>query len=82
MNSLAVKSTILSIIGQIAPEVPADTIDPGANLQDEIDLDSMDFLRVIVMIKEQLGVEIPEADYGKVTTLESMVNYVEGKGRG
>jgi acyl carrier protein len=72
-----VKSTILHIIGQVAPEIPAESIDPHARLQEEMDIDSMDFLRILVAINEQLGVEIPEKDYGQVGTLESLVHYVE-----
>lgn len=77
MNTDQIKTSILNIIGQIAPEIPPETIDPHANMMEEMDIDSMDFLRIIVGVKEELGVEIPEKDYGQVSTLNKLVHYVE-----
>jgi len=47
------------------------------DIRDQLDLDSMDFLNVLVAIAEQLRVEIPERDYAKVRTLDALVAYVE-----
>ena len=79
MTTRQVKPVILDIIGKIAPEIPPPSIDPDAALQEELDIDSMDFLRIVVGIKEQLGVEIPEKDYREVATLNSLVHYVQGR---
>ena len=60
----------------VAPDVDPATIDPDADLAEQLDIDSMDFLGVIVSIHEQTGIEIPERDYGKLTTLTAAVNYL------
>ena len=49
---------------------------PGADLAEQLDIDSMDFLNVIVAIHEQTGIEIPERDYGKLSTLDDAVAYL------
>lgn len=70
------KSTILEIIVDVAPDAPIDELDPAADLRDELDIDSMDFLNVLIGIKERLEVEVAEADYGEVRTLDALVEYV------
>ena len=79
MNRDEVREVVLSILGEIAPEVDRSTIRADADLRDELDIDSMDFLRLVVRIDERLGVAIPEADYPSVRTLAGCVAYVAGK---
>ena len=45
-------------------------------LRDQVELDSFDFLNVMVTIHEELGVDVPEADYAKLTTLDAAVTYL------
>ena len=61
----------------IAPEADLDQLAPDADLQEELDLDSMDFLNLIVRIHEKLGVNIPESDYSKLTTLNALMGYLK-----
>ena len=49
---------------------------PNADLRDELDIDSMDFLRFVVDLHARLGVEVPERDYPKIRTLASCVDYL------
>jgi acyl carrier protein len=53
---------------------------PGADLREELDIDSMDFLRAVVQIDERLGVAVPEADYPLIRTLDGCVAYLAEKG--
>ena len=46
------------------------------DILDELDLDSMDFLKLVQGLHEDLGVDIPETDYGKLDTLEAFVGYL------
>ncbi|MCA9956928.1 MAG: hypothetical protein KC434_19495, partial [Anaerolineales bacterium] len=62
--------------GGIAPEADFDTLDPNVNLQETLDIDSFDFLNFLIGLNEELGVEIPEADYGKLVSLNDIVNYL------
>jgi acyl carrier protein len=64
---------------QIAPEVDLEGIDPGGDLREEVDLDSVDAMNLIVLIDEILGVEIPEGDYDRITTLEGLIRYLQDR---
>jgi acyl carrier protein len=79
MNRDQVREAVLSILGEIAPEVDRASIRPDADLRDELDIDSMDFLRMVVRIDERLHVAIPEADYPAVRTLAGCVAYLAGR---
>ena len=76
---VTVRTQIAEVLATIAPEVDLATIDASAPLRDQIDLDSMDFLNVIVGLHERLHVDIPEADYARLVTLEDLVDYLAAK---
>lgn len=71
-----IAAVVRSILGGIAPEVDLGRVKPDADLRDELDIDSMDFLRFVVGLHERLGVEIPEADYPRIRTLDACVAYL------
>ncbi len=73
---------MLSILGGIAPEVDLSQVRPGADLRDELDIDSMDFLRFAVGLAERLGVEVPESDYPLIRSLDGCVAYLAQRGAG
>ena len=79
---MTTRETILAIIVDVAPDAEVDDIPDDADLRDELDIDSMDFLKVLVGIQEQLGVQVPEADYEKVRSLAGLVGYVDERRRG
>lgn len=74
-----IRADVLAIVKRLAPEIDAAQIIPDRPLRTQIDLDSMDWLNVLATIHEKLGVAIPEADYGKVQTLDSIVAYLGDK---
>lgn len=73
------KPVILEAIAEVAPDTEPSRLSPAADLRDELDLDSMDFLNLLVAIQERLGVSVPEQDYGEVRTLEALVAYVDAR---
>jgi acyl carrier protein len=70
------RSLLTDLLGHIAPEVDLDTVDPDAMIQDEVDLDSMDFLNLVTAVYEATGVEIPERDYPAVASVSGWVAYL------
>ena len=64
---------------QIAPEIELQNMNPEGILREEFETDSMDFLRLIVLLHEQLKVDIPEKDYSKLATLQSTLTYLNEK---
>ncbi len=70
------REIVISSLTEVAPDIDPATIEPGTDLAEQLDIDSMDFLNVIVAIHEQTGVEIPERDYPKLSTLDDAVRYL------
>lgn len=71
-----IRAAVFDVLGNIAPETDPGTIVADQPLREQVDLDSFDFLNVIIMLHEVLGVEIPESDYGEFATLDSAVAYL------
>lgn len=76
MNEAEIRAGVLGIIKSIAPELEEAELKADRPLRDQIDLDSMDWLNVLVAVHEKLRVDIPEADYGKLVTLNDIVAYL------
>lgn len=68
---------IKDIISQIAPDEDLGNLDPAVRLRDQIELDSMDFLDIVMELRKLYGVQVPEADYKELATLEGCANYLE-----
>ena len=79
MNETEIKTRVIAIIKSIAPELEEGELRADRPLRDQIDLDSMDWLNVLVAVNEKLHVDIPEADYGKLVTLDNLVAYLRAK---
>jgi acyl carrier protein len=77
-----IRAALLDILGAIAPEADFDAIAPDKPLRDQLDIDSYDFLNVVIRLHETLGVDIPEADYGKLATLNSTIDYLAARSAG
>jgi len=79
VNETEIKTRVIAIIKSIAPEVEEGELRADRPLRDQIDLDSMDWLNVLVALHDKLHVDIPEADYGKLVTLDNLVGYLREK---
>jgi acyl carrier protein len=79
MDKNAVKTQVLEELRRIAPELEEGELRLERPLREQIDLDSMDWLNFIVALHERFKVEIPEADYRKLGTLEETVAYLAAK---
>lgn len=71
-----IKSTVFQVLRDIAPEADPSTIKPDVGLRDQLDIDSMDFLNFIIGLHKALKVDIPEADYPKLATIDGCVQYL------
>lgn len=70
------RALLAQLLHRIAPEVDLDEVGDGALLQDEVDLDSMDFLNLVTALHDATGIEVPERDYPLLSTLGGFVAYV------
>ena len=73
----AVRDAVLATLRRVAPGMEAAALDPDADLREQLDLDSVDALRFFVALKESVGVDVPERDYGGLRTLNACVRYVQ-----
>lgn len=80
MTAQELTDTIFELLGQIAPEADPSSLGPDDDIRAEFDIDSFDFLNFLIGLNEATGVEIPEADYGQLTSLNALVSYVQAKG--
>jgi acyl carrier protein len=73
------KALVLQALGEIAPEADLAAIKPDVSFREQLDIDSMDFLNFVIAVHEALHVEIPEADYPKLITLNGCVEYLSSR---
>ena len=74
-----IKDLILEIIEDIDEDAEFDNLDANAPLRDQLDLDSMDFLDIVMELRKRYKLQIPEEEYPELATLTSCVNYLEPK---
>ena len=76
LNESQIKEVVLRALNNVAPEVDLASIDPGRDLRDQIDIDSVDFLNFVLGLHKELAVDIPDSDVAKITTLNGCVGYL------
>lgn len=79
MNESEIRLAVIKALRKIAPEASLDQIRPDENLREALDIDSFDFLNLLIGLHEELNVEIPESDYGKLRTLGELVRYLSDR---
>lgn len=76
MTPAEADAAVRAVIGGVAPDIDVTLLTDGATLRDDLDLDSVDFLNVVIGIYEQFGVEIPERDYDGLERVGDLVRYL------
>ncbi len=72
-----IAQAVIDIIIDVVPDEDCSALDPAVALRDQLELDSMDFLDIVMELRKQYAVEVPEADYPQLATLNSCVDYLE-----
>jgi acyl carrier protein len=67
-----VKEVIIDKLG-----VEEDKIVPEASFVDDLGADSLDTVELIMQLEEEFGIEIPDEEAEKMTTVKSVVDYIE-----
>ena len=79
MNQQELLDAVFSTLKSIAPEVAENDIAADQPLRNQVDLDSMDWLNFLIGLHHKLKVDIPESDYGKLRTLNELLEYLRLK---
>jgi len=67
---------VLELLTEIAPDVDPACVIPGIAFREQFDFDSMDTLNFAIALHREFGVEVPEADYAQLASLEKCVTYL------
>jgi acyl carrier protein len=79
MTPETIRQAVVDSVHVVAPEADFARVRPERSLREQLDLDSFDYLNVLIELHARLGVEIPEADYGRVATLDALVGYLSNR---
>lgn len=79
MTSEDIEAILRDELHQIAPEVEMGTIDAGADLREEFDIDSMDFLNLVTALGRRLRLDMPEEDYPRMASYDGLLAYLREK---
>lgn len=80
MNRDELQQAVIEAIQVVAPEIEGDEIDADEALREECDLDSMDYLHFLAALKQSTAINVPDADYGRVDTLNKLLDYLQRAG--
>lgn len=79
MDAQEVKQKVIDIIADVAMDEDINSIDDDGALREQLDLDSMDFLDIVMELKKRHKIEVPQEDFPKLATLNSCVEYLTPK---
>lgn len=69
-------AAVRAALGEVAPDLDPATVGPGADFHDDLGLDSMDTLNLAIALEEATGIDIPERDFPRITTIARVVAYI------
>jgi acyl carrier protein len=72
---------VLALVTGIAPDVDPASVIASVDFRDQFDFDSMDTLNFAIALHRDLGVEVPEADYSRLASLDKCVAYLADRVR-
>ena len=76
MNEADIRDVVHKILRRIAPEADLQALNPTQDLRQALDIDSFDYLQLMIGLHENLAVEIPESDYPQLATLDGIIRYL------
>ena len=80
MNEQEARTAVLAAINEVAPDVDTEGLDPSSRLRQDLELDSLDFLRLLEVLAQSTGVSTPEDDYADLTSVQRLVDYIAARG--
>lgn len=74
-----VRAAVLDALSSVAPEIDTASLRPDTPFREALDLDSMDVLNFMIGLHARLHVDVPEADYPKLATLDGAIAYLTAR---
>jgi acyl carrier protein len=79
MTREAIREAVVKALTSVAPEIDPSSLEPDTEFRQEFDLDSMDFLNFVIGLHTRLHLDVPEADYPKLATLDGAIDYLAAR---
>ena len=77
MTREEVRRAVVNILEDIAPDEDLSSIKDDVTLREQIDLDSMDFLDIVMELRKRFNIEVPESDYQELVSMDSCIQYLQ-----
>jgi acyl carrier protein len=77
MKAEEIRTMIIEVIHEIVPDEDLSNLKGDIRIRDQIEMDSMDFLDVVMELRKRYSIVVPEDDYMELSTLDSSVAYLE-----
>jgi len=77
MTAAEIKEAIIDILSDIAPDEDLGDLKEDLAFRDQLELDSMDFLDIVMELRKRYRIQIPEEEYGELASMNSTVKYLE-----
>ncbi len=77
MTKAEIREVVLEILQEIAPDENLDDLKDDVSFREQLELDSMDFLDIVMSLRKRYRVQIPEDDYPNLATMNSTVEYLQ-----
>ena len=77
MTKAEIREVVLEILQEIAPDENLDDLQDDVSFREQLELDSMDFLDIVMELRKRYRIQIPEEDYPHLASMDSTVNYLE-----
>jgi acyl carrier protein len=79
MTAAEIRAEVLDILSDIAPDEDLSGIVDDKPFREQLELDSMDFLDIVMELRKRHRIQVPEEDYKELASLGSTVRYLEPK---
>ncbi|WP_417848033.1 acyl carrier protein [Thalassoglobus sp.] len=76
MTPPEIRQVIINILERIAPDEDLSDLDDSVAFREQMELDSMDFLDIVMELRKLYRVQIPESDYEQLASMNSTVEYL------
>jgi len=77
MTREEVRQAVVDILEDIAPDEDVNSIKDDVTLREQMDLDSMDFLDIVMELRKRFNIEVPESDYKELVSMASCIQYLQ-----
>ncbi|MBX3411278.1 MAG: acyl carrier protein [Pirellulales bacterium] len=77
MTVSEIRDCVLEILSDIAPDEDLSNLKDDVPFREQLELDSMDFLDIVMELRKRYRVQIPEDDYVELRSMSSTVTYLE-----